>query len=226
MAPRCCSPPESSAGRWRLRAAEADVFEGGLDAGGALVAIDFGEAQRELDIFREGHAGEEIERLEDHADGVAAVAGEFDGIDGGEVAAADVDGAGGGTVESGQEIEEGGLAGAGAAEERDEFALADFEGDVVDGGDGGVAEMVVAGDVLGLDEGCRLSWSRFGVGLKLACGVPSIVVRVRGGGIFPGLGIGFRLGFAFGGIPPMFLEECASCVECWGCGAQEMSVWK
>ena len=132
---------------------EADVFERGLDAGGALGAIDFGESQRELDVFREGHAGEEIERLEDHADGVAAVAGEFCRIDGGEVAAADVDGAGGGAVESGQEIEKGGLAGAGAAEKGDEFALADFEGDVVDGGDGGVAEVVVAGDVLGLDEG-------------------------------------------------------------------------
>jgi len=132
---------------------EADVFERGLDAGGALVAIDFGESQRELDVFREGHAGEEIKGLEDHAHGVAAVAGEFDGINGGEVAAADVDGAGGGAVESGQEIEKGGFAGAGAAEKGDEFAGADFERDVVDGGDGGVAEMVVAGDVLGLDEG-------------------------------------------------------------------------
>ena len=81
--------------------AEADVFEGGLDAGGAIGAIDFGEAKGELDIFREGHAGEEIEGLEDHADGVAAVGGEFCRIDGGEVAAADVDGAGGGAVESG-----------------------------------------------------------------------------------------------------------------------------
>ena len=72
---------------------EADVFEGGLDAGGALGALDLGQAQWELDVFREGHAGEEIERLEDHANGVAAVAGELDGIDRREVAAADVDGA-------------------------------------------------------------------------------------------------------------------------------------
>ena len=48
---------------------------------------------RELDVFCEGHAGKEIEGLEDHADGVAAVAGEFNGIDGGEVAPADMDGA-------------------------------------------------------------------------------------------------------------------------------------
>jgi len=143
---------------------ETDMLECGLDARGALGAVDFGEAERKLDVFREGHAREEIEGLEDHADGIAAVAGEFDGIDGGEVASADVDSAGGGAVEPSQEIEKGGLAGAGTAEECDEFALADFEGDVVDGGDGGVAEVVVAGDVLGLDEG----WRGFGHGCGLA----------------------------------------------------------
>ena len=132
---------------------ETNVFECGLDAGGAVVAIDFGQAKGKLYVFGEGHAGEEIERLEDHADGVAAVAGEFDGVDGREVAATDVDGAGGGAVKSGQEIEKGGLAGAGAAEKCDEFGGADFERDVVDGGDGGVAELIVAGDVLSLDQG-------------------------------------------------------------------------
>ena len=95
---------------------EADVFEGGLDAGGALGAIDFGKTEGKLDIFREGHAGQEIEGLENHADGVAAVASKFDGINSGEVATADVDGTRGRAVESGQKIEKGGLAGAGAAE--------------------------------------------------------------------------------------------------------------
>ncbi len=139
---------------------EADMFECGLNAGGTLSAIDFGEAEGKLDVFRESHAGQEIERLEDHADGVAAVAGKFDWIDRGEVASADMDGAGSGAVEPSQEIEKGGLAGAGAAEEGNEFALADLEGDVVDGGDGGVAEVIVAGDVLRLDEG----WRGFGHG--------------------------------------------------------------
>ena len=119
--------------------------------------------------------------MEDHADGVAAVAGEFDGIDGGEVTAANVDGAGGGAVESGQEIEKGGLAGAGAAKEGDEFSGADFERDIVDGGDGGVAEVVVAGDVLGLDEGSSCGGH--------GCGWPwvgaSMVIRAAGGGYFP-----------------------------------------
>ena len=150
---------------WAMAAAcgEADVFEGGLNAPSALGAIDFSEAEGELDVFRKGHAGKQIEGLEDHADGIAAVAGEFDGVDGGEVAAADVDGTGGGAVESGQEIEQGGFAGAGTAEQGDEFALADFEGDVVDGGDGGVAEVIVARDVLGLDQGG--GWVGHGLGL-------------------------------------------------------------
>ena len=41
---------------------------------------------------------------------------------------------------------------AGAAEKGDEFAFVDFERDVVDGGDRGVAEVIVARDVLRLDE--------------------------------------------------------------------------
>jgi len=48
------------------------------DAGGALGAIDFGEAKRKLDVFRERHAREKIEGLKDHADGVAAVAGKIE----------------------------------------------------------------------------------------------------------------------------------------------------
>ncbi len=111
--------------------------------------------------------------MEDHAHGVAAVAGEFDGINGGEVAAADVDSSRRGTVKPSQEIQKGGLARPRATEERDEFAGADFERDVVDGGDGGVAEMVVAGDVLGLDEG-----SVGLVGGGHGCGWPEVVLSM------------------------------------------------
>ena len=57
---------------------EANALEGFADARGTLGAIDFGEAKREFDIFLERHARKEIEGLEDHADGVAAIAGEFE----------------------------------------------------------------------------------------------------------------------------------------------------
>ena len=57
-------------------------------------------------------------------------------------------------------------------------------------------------------------WGRPEMG---AVRVPSMVVRVRGGEHFPDWELGFAWDSLLGGIPPMFLEVCASCVECWGC---------
>jgi len=57
---------------------EADAIESFADAGSAVAALDFGETERELDILLESHAREEIEGLEDHADGLTAVAREFE----------------------------------------------------------------------------------------------------------------------------------------------------
>jgi hypothetical protein len=135
---------------------EADAFERFANAGGTLGAIHFGEAKRELDIFLEGHAREEIEGLEDHADGGAAITGEIEGGERGDVLAEGENGAGGGAVESGNEIKEGGFAGAGRAEEGEEFVLRDGEGDFVDGANGGCAHGVVARDAVELDgkSGC------------------------------------------------------------------------
>ncbi len=135
---------------------EADTFEGFADAGGTLGAIDLGEAKREFDIFLEGHARKEIEGLEDHADGGAAIAGKIEGGERGDVLTEGQDGAGGGAVEPGDEIEERGFAGAGGAEEGEEFVLRDGKGDFVDGANGGCAHGVVAGDAVELDgkSGC------------------------------------------------------------------------
>jgi len=58
--------------------AEANTVESFVDADGAVAALDFGETERELDVFLEGHAREEIERLKDHADRLTAVARELD----------------------------------------------------------------------------------------------------------------------------------------------------
>jgi len=77
---------------------EANAFEGFANAGGALGAVDFSEAKREFDVFLEGHAREKVEGLKDHADGVAAVAGETEGGKRGDVPAVGEDGAGGGAV--------------------------------------------------------------------------------------------------------------------------------
>ena len=130
---------------------EANAVESLLHAAAALGAIDFGQPKRKLDIFFERHAWEKIEGLEYHADGFAAITGEAGRVEGGEIFALNVDGACGGAVQSGHEIEQGGLAGPGAAEEGEEFTGSDFEREVVDGTDGGFAEAVVAGDVIYMD---------------------------------------------------------------------------
>src|SRR5258708_2919099 len=109
--------------------------------------------KREFDVFLEGHAREKVEGLKDHADGVAAVAGEIEGGKRGDVPAVSEDGAGGGAVEAGDEIEERGFAGAGRAEEGEEFVVGDGEGEFVDGADGSFAHGVVAGDAVELDGG-------------------------------------------------------------------------
>src|SRR5712671_2207383 len=62
------------AGSVVVAGAEAHAVEGLRYAMPALGAVDFGEAEGEFHVFCEGHAGEEIEGLEDHAYGVAAVA--------------------------------------------------------------------------------------------------------------------------------------------------------
>ncbi len=139
------------AGAMTAALVEADAREGFADARGPVTAVDFGEAERELDVFLERHAREEIERLEDHAYRLAAVAREFERGHFGEILAMSDDRAGSGAIESGNEIQKRGFSGAGAAEEGEEFARFDREGVVVHRADGGVAERVVAGDVVEAD---------------------------------------------------------------------------
>ena len=115
--------------------AKPHVVERRGNAGFALAAVDFGQPEGQLDVFFQGHARKEIERLKDHADGVAPVAGEFDGVERGQVAAAHVDGSRSGAVQPREQIEEGGFAGAGAAQQGQKFARPNIERDIVHGGD-------------------------------------------------------------------------------------------
>ena len=137
-----------ASGKFRGAVAEAmrqaNAFDGFANARWAFATIDFGEAKRELDIFFERHAWEKVERLENHADGVAAVAGEIERGQRGNVLTVSEDGAGSGPVEAGDEIQERGFAGAGGAEEGEEFAVGDREREFVDGTDGSFAHGVVA----------------------------------------------------------------------------------
>jgi hypothetical protein len=62
--------------------------------------------------------------------------------------------------------------------------------------------VVVAGDVLSLDEGSGFGG---GCGHGWPVGVTPMVIRVMGGGNFPNWDGGFRLGFALGGVPRVVL---------------------
>ena len=132
---------------------ELDALESFGDARIAFAAIDFGEAKRQLDVFRKRHTRKQIERLKDHADGVAAVAREFERREFGEITAVGVDCAGGRAVETGHEIEQSGFAGAGAAKKGDKVAGADVQRNIVDSADGGGAESIVTRDAIELDGG-------------------------------------------------------------------------
>ena len=86
--------------------------------------------------------------MKNHADGLPAVAREFERGHFREILPEGVDGAGRGAVETGDEIEKRGFSRAGAAEKREEFARGKIERNVVDGTDHGAAHGVVAGDVV------------------------------------------------------------------------------
>src|SRR6266566_4146122 len=63
---------------------------------------------------------------------------------------------GGGTVEAGDEIEQRGFSGTGAAEQGEEFTRWNRERDIVDGADDGFAHEVVAGNGFKADGGRKL----------------------------------------------------------------------
>jgi len=176
---------------------EFDALQGFGDARVTLSVIYFREAKGKLDVFCEGHAREKIERLKDHADGVAAVACEFEGRQGGKIFSVGVNRARGRPIEASHEIEKSGFAGAGAAKECDEFAGADGEGDIVYGANGGGAEGIVAGDVVEL-EGDGIGWAR-------SCGHVNVGCALRE--YYVGAG---KLCQRQGVHPGCFCKECAS----------------
>ena len=105
--------------------AQADALQRFANALRALGAIDFGEAHGQLDVLGDGHRRDEMKGLEDHADIVAAIAREIFGRHLGEIAILHEDRAGSWAIETGEQIEQRRFAGAGLAEQSDEFAAID-----------------------------------------------------------------------------------------------------
>jgi len=135
---------------------KSDALESFADPRGALGAVDFSETQRKLDVFFEGHTWKKIEGLKNHPHGLPAVAGKFEGGHFREILALGDDRSGAGAVEAGDEIEQRGFSGTGAAEQSEKFACRNHERDLVDGVDDGFAHDVVAGNGSKADGGRKL----------------------------------------------------------------------
>ena len=125
MATRCCWPPESWLGLWSMRSARPTSVE---DFRGALFAVGrAGIDHRQRDIVQGARAGEQIEHLENEADGLGAQGRALIVGEPGDVLAHQMVGPVGGPVEQPQDLHERGFAGAGGADDGDEFA--GFDGD-------------------------------------------------------------------------------------------------
>ena len=131
--------------------AKTHTVESFTDAGTALAAIDFRKAQREFDIFLQGHARQEIKGLKNHADGFTAVAREIFRAELGEIFIANPDTAGSRAVKSGEHAEQRGFTGTGAAQQGQKFAGGNGESDSGDGANHRFTEAVIAADVFSLN---------------------------------------------------------------------------
>ena len=72
MATRCCWPPESCEGRWSRRPPEADALERDARPLAPLAPREPRVDERQLDVLEGARAGEQVEALEDEADGPVA----------------------------------------------------------------------------------------------------------------------------------------------------------
>ena len=116
-----------------------------------LAAVDLGKAEREFHVFRERHAGDQIERLEDHAYNVQPVLGEFLARKFSQIAILNDDASRGRTIESCNQIQHGRFAGAGTAEERDKLSGVNLERDAIDRADQSLAHAVMAAKIFTAD---------------------------------------------------------------------------
>ncbi len=130
MATRCCSPPESSDGRWSRRP-ERPVFASSSSSH-ALSGLLAGDREREEDVLLRGQHRQQVEELEDEADVLAAELRELVVAERRDLGAGDRHGAGRRLVEPREDVHERRLARAGRAHDRDELAALHVERDAAE----------------------------------------------------------------------------------------------
>ena len=162
------------AGQVRGPVGEADAvkgLEGFLLVGHRVVVLG------DHHVFEGRQVADEVELLEDEADGTAAHLGELVGGQVGDVVPVEHDGALGSGVHGTDDVHEGGLAGAGGADDGDPLAARDFQRDVVQG----VQVAVDLGDAVEAQQRVRRGRGRGDLGCVGGLG------RVgRGGGVVGG----------------------------------------
>ena len=128
----------------------------GIEVGAVAVAL--GQLECEADVLLGGQGGDQVEELEDEADVLAAKQREFSAVEVRDVVLAEGDRAARGRVDSAEQVEQRGLAGARRAQDRHELAAVDGELVDVQRLDLDLAHLVDAANVAHDDEGS----ARFG----------------------------------------------------------------
>ena len=118
-ATRCCWPPESSRRPVR-RAGRSSPTVSTIEATQCGVRLAPGDPHRQHDVLGRGHRREQVERLEDEADPVAAQQRERLVAQRGDLGVAEVHLARGRPVEAGEHVQQRRLAGAGRPHDRGE----------------------------------------------------------------------------------------------------------
>ena len=126
MATRCCSPPESWAGKFVHTLLQAHLLQN-VSAAAQRVTADL---RGKLDIFQRGQVLHQIIKLEDKADVVPAVLGELALVVGGNFLAVQPDQALAERIHPAQDVEDGGFARAGRADNDAELSFFHSEVDI------------------------------------------------------------------------------------------------
>src|SRR5437879_4969960 len=111
----------------------------------------FSKTQRQFYILKYGHRRDEIERLEDHSNRVAAVFRKLFTRKSGEFLVRGDNVSGGRGIQACDQVQQRRLSGPGRAEQRDEFSTWYFQGDPVNRANGRTPHLVVTAESFDLN---------------------------------------------------------------------------
>ena len=124
MATRCCSPPERRGGRWCNRSPRPTWASSSRARGSLSVSPQLG---RQHDVFQGAQGGQQQERLEHEPHLLGPQPGASLLVQPGEGVAEDLYLAAARQIETGQQTEQGGLAGTGRTDQRQRLAGIDLQ---------------------------------------------------------------------------------------------------